>query len=99
MGRRARIVKRVFPGHERAPNHLGAHAVNGSAYASSAGMSWSRAQPRMSAAYARPRASGLPPVPAGYVGAVVDSLIRNDGARDIDVRGRGDGLYDVARLA
>ncbi len=57
------------------------------------------ARTTLSTTYARPRSAGLPPVPAGYVGAVVDSLIRNDGARDVDVRGRSDGLFDVTRLA
>lgn len=53
----------------------------------------------LSETYARPRAAGLHPIPASFVGAIVDSLIRNDGARDIDVRGRSDGLFDVIRLA
>lgn len=57
-----------------------------------------KSEPRLSPPYARSRAAGLPPVPAGFVGAIVDSLIRNDGAQDIDVRGRDDGHFDVTRL-
>jgi len=57
-----------------------------------------KAQSKLSPPYVRSRAAGLPAVPPGFVGAIVDSLIRNDGARDIDVRGRDDGNFDVTRL-
>lgn len=56
-----------------------------------------RTRGKLSASYARPHAAGAPPVPAGYVGAIVDALIRNEGARDVDVRARADGLFDVTR--
>ena len=57
-----------------------------------------QAQTKVSAPYNRSRGLGLPPVPPGFVGAIVDSLIRNDGARDVDVRGRDDGNFDVVRV-
>jgi hypothetical protein len=57
-----------------------------------------KAPAKVSAPYSRSRAMGLPPVPPGFVGAIVDSLIRNDGARDVDVRCRDDGNFDVVRV-